>query len=287
MTRGASLTTTPLLTPGAVELAKRYGTTDIEEAIRREMAEVAAEERHCAWPDCTVDLAGEHPLKQYCDEHRAQRDRESRRKGGPEMRGTMEEILHDKVQEMRQMRPQEDTMKQRTCQWPGCNADISGTHSRTQYCAEHKDPAAKKAQQEYRERKAAEKKDKKRPSKQAHHAKPAGAAEKPEKQTPEIPAQEEIEAEHLCDSCKGELATCVASPEFGNGKGNDNVVKCDGYVCEGDPRPAPEDYRPPIERRVADVESNDLIKLVPALRAWETDMEAKAYLAGFLRGRAA
>lgn len=35
---------------------------------------------------------------------------------------------------------------------------------------------------------------------------------------------------HLCDSCVYEFATCEAKNiEFGNGKGNDNVIDCDCF----------------------------------------------------------
>jgi len=84
--------------------------------------------------------------------------------GDAEMRGTTKsEILHNKVQEMRGMsrEPQEAEMKQRTCAWEGCNADITGTPPRTLYCMEHKEPAAKRAQAAYRKRTAAGEKPKK------------------------------------------------------------------------------------------------------------------------------
>lgn len=35
---------------------------------------------------------------------------------------------------------------------------------------------------------------------------------------------------HLCDSCTYQYPNCDAdSIEFGNGKGNDNVIECDAY----------------------------------------------------------
>lgn len=35
---------------------------------------------------------------------------------------------------------------------------------------------------------------------------------------------------HLCETCKLEFATCKSNPEFGSGKGNDNVCDCDAYI---------------------------------------------------------
>lgn len=38
---------------------------------------------------------------------------------------------------------------------------------------------------------------------------------------------------HLCDSCIYDFPTCdVKKIEFGNGKGNDNVISCDCYNKE-------------------------------------------------------
>jgi hypothetical protein len=37
------------------------------------------------------------------------------------------------------------------------------------------------------------------------------------------------ESLNLCQFCANEFATCVSSPKFGCGKGNDNVYDCDGY----------------------------------------------------------
>jgi len=34
---------------------------------------------------------------------------------------------------------------------------------------------------------------------------------------------------NLCDTCSLEFATCKSKMVFGNGYGNDNVIKCDGY----------------------------------------------------------
>jgi len=34
---------------------------------------------------------------------------------------------------------------------------------------------------------------------------------------------------HLCDTCLNHIATCKSNIVFGEGKGNDNVVECDGY----------------------------------------------------------
>ena len=35
---------------------------------------------------------------------------------------------------------------------------------------------------------------------------------------------------HLCNECQFEFATCGAKEVlFGNGKGNDNVIRCDSF----------------------------------------------------------
>jgi hypothetical protein len=34
---------------------------------------------------------------------------------------------------------------------------------------------------------------------------------------------------NLCDTCKDCFASCVSSPIFGNGEGNDNVISCVDY----------------------------------------------------------
>lgn len=34
---------------------------------------------------------------------------------------------------------------------------------------------------------------------------------------------------NLCDTCKESFAECNSIPEFGTGKGNDNVIKCSTY----------------------------------------------------------
>ncbi len=250
-----------------VELAQKYGTTDIEEAIRREMAEVDAEERPCAWPGCEVDLAGEHPSKQYCDPHRAQRDRESRRKAkaspedGAEMSGTtMEEILHDKVQEMRQM------SETRKCVWPDCTADVATKTGK--YCAPHSAEARQAARAAGgASRKGKTKKpkspcekcqrencdDRGRPEKtctrftlnKGEKAEPV----KPEPPAPEIPTQEEIEAECICDHCENADFTSYEDEnvcKVDNAPLTGDAIDCIHYKL-ADPRPAPEDYRPPID----------------------------------------
>lgn len=43
---------------------------------------------------------------------------------------------------------------------------------------------------------------------------------------------EEDTKQHLCDACEKEYPTCDGHPEFGDGLGNDNVFKCDGYKQE-------------------------------------------------------
>lgn len=38
--------------------------------------------------------------------------------------------------------------------------------------------------------------------------------------------------DNLCDNCYYCFAECESKPEFGDGVGNDNVIKCDSYVEE-------------------------------------------------------
>jgi len=40
------------------------------------------------------------------------------------------------------------------------------------------------------------------------------------------------QALNLCDFCKDHPATCKSDPEFGTGKGNDNVFKCSSFVTK-------------------------------------------------------
>ena len=35
--------------------------------------------------------------------------------------------------------------------------------------------------------------------------------------------------DNLCDTCGSCIADCGGDPEFGDGIGNDNVIKCDAY----------------------------------------------------------
>lgn len=39
---------------------------------------------------------------------------------------------------------------------------------------------------------------------------------------------------HLCESCSKEYPSCDGQPEFGDGFGNDNVFRCNGYKKEGE-----------------------------------------------------
>lgn len=154
----------------ARQLCERYGTDDIDEAIRREQeADVGKS---------IVDgLLG----KSFCR--------------NPKCRKTFK--FSDKGQEKPKLCPEcraaergiqvSEEPKKRTCEWDGCEADITGTHNRTRYCVEHKGPAAEKAHREYKHRERA----------------------KPAKKHPHPPVK--------------------------------SVPKVE------DPRPAPEDYGPPIE----------------------------------------
>ncbi len=64
-----------------------------------------------------------------------------------------------------------------------------------------------------------------------------------EKPAPAIPTQEEIEAECICDHCENsDEGVCAIDGEPLTGA----VTECITYKL-ADPRPAPEDYRPPID----------------------------------------
>lgn len=39
---------------------------------------------------------------------------------------------------------------------------------------------------------------------------------------------------NLCDTCKHDFAYCEGNPEFGTGRGRDNVYDCVEYVHKGD-----------------------------------------------------
>ena len=54
-----------------------------------------------------------------------------------------------------------------------------------------------------------------------------------------------------------------------------------------DPRPVPEDYRPPIADRQVSLTIGQIIGMVADARVMETDREARAYVAGYIKGREA
>ena len=39
---------------------------------------------------------------------------------------------------------------------------------------------------------------------------------------------------HLCSYCSQCFATCKSNPEFGSGKGNDNIYECDAFTQQED-----------------------------------------------------
>jgi hypothetical protein len=119
-------------------------------------------------------------------------------------------------------RHREEDMKQRTCEWEGCEADITWTHNRTRYCVEHKRPAYEKATRENKQRQK-------------------------EKKQPPMKVGEDFEK-------------------------------------KVDPRPAPEDYRPPIADRRVSLTIGDIIGMVADTRVLETDRECRAYVAGYIKG---
>jgi hypothetical protein len=55
----------------------------------------------------------------------------------------------------------------------------------------------------------------------------------------------------------------------------------------GDPRPAPEDYRPPIEEQRLSLTVGEVLGLVKAIRLAGTEGEAQAFVAGYVKGREA
>lgn len=40
----------------------------------------------------------------------------------------------------------------------------------------------------------------------------------------------DIKNKNLCDNCKKEFAICDGQPSFGNGRGNDNVIRCEQFI---------------------------------------------------------
>jgi hypothetical protein len=161
---------------------------------------------------------------------------------------------HDKLMltveresERRRSMPMSDDegTRRRTCQWPDCNTDITGTAPATKYCAPHREEAAErnkeKLKQQYAEKRRAEKtaaakatRVKRGPAKKKASRKPAG--KKPARSNGKKP----------------ELATPKQTPQ-----------------------------NPPIYK----IGLEDYLRMVPMIRTFKTNEEALAYCEGFFAGR--
>lgn len=197
----------------------------------------------------------------------------------------------------------EETTAKRTCKWEGCNTDISGTHYKTLYCTVHKAAAVTKTQHDYRSRTTGEKKPKKSASPckkcqrencddrgrpedhcarftlRTEKVEPAAVKSDPE---PDPPADPRLAPEDYRPPIETPAAKKPAKKKASKKRAPAKKK------AHHKPGLVPGSVKPPAQKSLPmyRVGIQDLLDIVPAVRSFETDEEARAYFEGFFMGRA-